>query len=492
MFKKLKKSIKCSRVIEKMVGKEPYRNFIILECVLDSNYYECKDHRSFLLLGPCCKHIFQSESYGRITEFIINQINNPSERITLPFVEPLFEFFRVITPKVYMSLYPPNWENRTESLILLTEITKKISFDLDSVSRDICLKILNSFANGPERVQINSLSLFQCVISKTKDLYVLIYLASYICEEASKKKELETFYLKSLSLFPCIYEVSSIISSNLKSSVCDQNASYILDCYAKHFCASKCKELPKDVVSKCFDMNYISINQSSIIILELYYKILSIQDNSDLFITQLSLIISSRDINIRNNARTKLLLKLVVNFPEILDKLFGYFIIDVDTLNITDEKMDLLLVVISLAKTRNFSLLYFIENSDLFESILSAGVSSCSMEIRVNSLKIITESLKSVEAIKLQELNVLKRFIRLDSCQSVDLRQKIYHQIKHFLIRLKRVIYSDWREIQVCTRKLDFVENTESINVQISQARKRLDFKLEFIAWFYNINVISF
>jgi hypothetical protein len=126
-----------------------------------------------------------------------------------------------------------------------------------------------------------------------------------------------------------------------------------------------------------------------------------------------------------------------------------------------------------------------------YEHLVMMGISNGSADVRFQTLRLATESQRAVEPITALDLKVVKCYISLDSSQSSDLRHKLSYQLKQFLTRLKRVVYSDWREIQVCKKKMKYGKEDDFATCQAKHcaAQLRIDQKLEFIQWLHKANV---
>lgn len=113
----------------------------------------------------------------------------------------------------------------------------------------------------------------------------------------------------------------------------------------------------------------------------------------------------------------------------------------------------------------------------------------------MTSLRIITKSLKAVENISELDLKIVKKFILVDSSQSVDIRHIVYYLIKNFMIRMKRVLYSDYRQLQNYEKNKKYIRDQPSLEKELiilsNETQKRIDYKQDFLKWFYEVNVTS-
>lgn len=229
----------------------------------------------------------------------------------------------------------------------------------------------------------------------------------------------------------------------------------------------------------------------------IYYKKLNAGGlNCDKVITLLQYSLCKSDESIRVVARDLLLPSIIKTNPMVLEKLLnGQFSLTPEFLlkdNTSVLWLESIICILRTAKSTGIQLSFF-DNVEVYEKIMKYGITNVSDRVRFSSLCLITESHKIMYPVSAIDLDLVKRYLCLNSSQSTDIRQKLIFQLKRFLVRLQKLLYSDWKEVQNCQKKLLHTNEVmhKSINDQIRNAELRIRIKHEFFKWLFKINIFS-
>jgi hypothetical protein len=108
-------------------------------------------------------------------------------------------------------------------------------------------------------------------------------------------------------------------------------------------------------------------------------------------------------------------------------------------------------------------------------------------QIRICGLELLTECTSRTLDITAVDIELIKRFLIIESSQSVDTRNKITYLMKHYFERIKRLIYSDMKAIKNLKRKLQ----NDEVKAEIQIRNDSIILKCNFLQWVHRLNMYS-
>lgn len=321
--KKQMKSIKCKKILEKMIRRNINRSEIILNCILNSEFYDCKDHRAFLIIGPCMVENLPRFS-EQLTNFTLEQFENFNFNF-IKYFEQMSEFFKYISIQIYKRYWDSSCSIKLDGIAILNEITKHVSFEFDELSVDICKSLCMHFSRESERLQTIAQSLLQTVIIKTKKIATFFIITQTLINEAKNTKYPDFFY-KVLSMIPSTPEISAIIISSMLESLQKNMSLFFLQCYYNHFkTIMKDSVIPEEIINSCFDIQNFKSCPSVDNLLKIYFQQLVDTNAEFRLFDRISVILSSSNETIRKIIITQTLPFLAKTYQNIFDSFIKHY-----------------------------------------------------------------------------------------------------------------------------------------------------------------------